>query len=70
MSDDSEKYLKALVYLQVQAQTGSSAFGRPEQLLQKAGFAVKEIADMLGKSPNAVSKVLARARGTSGGNDD
>lgn len=70
MPEDNEKYLKALVYLQVQSQTGVNAFGRPEQLLQKAGFSVKEIADMLGKSPNAVSKSLARARGTAGGSDE
>ena len=62
MSDTNEKYLRALVYFQVQAQTGVSAFGRPEQLLTRAGFSVAETAEMLGKSPNAISKALSRAK--------
>ncbi len=62
MSDPSEKYLKALVFLQVQAQTGVSSFGKPEVLLSRAGFSVKEVAEILGKSPNAVSKILSRTK--------
>jgi DNA-directed RNA polymerase specialized sigma24 family protein len=48
--------------LQLQALTGGAAYQKPEQLLERAGFAHKEIAEMLGKSPNAVTKTLIRAK--------
>lgn len=56
------KYMKALVYLQVQSLAGSSAFGKPEILLQKAGFKIREIAEILGKKEPAVAKTLSRAK--------
>jgi DNA-directed RNA polymerase specialized sigma24 family protein len=62
--DEMVKYLKALTFLQLQAVTGGAALQRPERLLERAGFAHKEIAEMLGKSPNAVTKILIRARAT------
>ncbi len=68
--DSIEKYLKALVFLQVQAQTGVSSFGKPEILLFRAGFSPKEIGEILGKSANAVSKILGRAKAAIGANDD
>ena len=60
--DEMLKYLKALTFLQLQTLTGGAAYQKPEQLLERAGFAHKEIADMLGKSPNAVTKTITRAR--------
>jgi DNA-directed RNA polymerase specialized sigma24 family protein len=60
--DEMIRYLKALTFLQLQALTGGAAYQKPEQLLERAGFAHKEIADMLGKSPNAVTKTIIRAR--------
>lgn len=61
MTDESLKYLRALVYLQLEARTGS-AFAKPELLLSQAGFSNKEIADMLGKSATAVAKAVSRAK--------
>lgn len=60
--DELVKYMKALVFLQLQAVTGSNAVGKPELLLSQAGFSHREIADMLGKKPPAVAKALSRAR--------
>ena len=60
--DEMIKYLKALTFLQLQALTGGTAYQKPEQLLERAGFAHREIAEMLGKSPNAVTKTLIRAK--------
>lgn len=56
------KYMRALVYLQVQQLTGAEAFAKPELLLERAGFQHQEIADILGKTKAAVSKTLSRAR--------
>jgi hypothetical protein len=56
------KYMKALVYLQVQSIAGTSAFGKPEVLLSKAGFKAREIGDILGKKEAAVAKTLSRAK--------
>ena len=59
--DDIAKYLKALVYLQVNQQSGGE-FGKPEVLLSRAGFKHKEIADILGKKEAAVAKTVSRAK--------
>ena len=55
------KYLRALVFLELEKQTGS-AFAKPELLLEKSGFAHKEIAEILGKKIGAVSKTISRAK--------
>jgi hypothetical protein len=60
--DEMVKYLKALVFLQLQSVTGGSAYSRPELLLERAGFSHKEIADVLGKTAAAVAKTISRAR--------
>lgn len=60
--DELIKYMKALVFLQVQALAGNSAFGKPEMLLHKAGFNNREIGEMLGKNENAVKQSLFRAK--------
>ncbi len=60
--DESEKYLKALVYLQIQAMSGGEAFQKPEVLLSRAGLANREIAEILGKNVPAVAKAIERAR--------
>jgi hypothetical protein len=60
--DEMVKYLKALTFLQLQTVTGGAAFQKPELLLERAGFTHKDIADMLGKSANAVTKTIIRAK--------
>lgn len=60
--DELVKYMKALVFLQVQAIAGSSAFGKPELLLHQAGFKNREIAEILGKKEPAVAKTISRAK--------
>jgi DNA-directed RNA polymerase specialized sigma24 family protein len=60
--DELVKYLKALVYLQVQTMSGGEAFQKPEVLLNRAGLATREIAEILGKSPAAVAKAIERAK--------
>jgi Sigma-70, region 4. len=60
--DELVKYLKALVYLQVQTMSGGEAFQKPEVLLNRAGLTTREIADILGKNPAAVAKAIERAK--------
>lgn len=60
--DELVKYLKALVYLQVQTMSGGEAFQKPELLLNRAGLTAREIADILGKNPAAVAKAIERAK--------
>jgi len=60
--DEMVKYLKALTFLQLQAITGGAAYRKPEQLLERAGFTHKEIGEMLGKTQNAVTLSLMRAK--------
>lgn len=60
--DELLKYMKALVYLQVQSLAGASSFGKPEVLLSKAGFKHREIADILGKNEAAVQKTISRSK--------
>src|SRR4051794_12790062 len=60
--DEMIKYLKALTFLQLQSMTGSSAFSKPELLLNRAGFTQKEIAGLLGKKESAVGMAIQRAK--------
>lgn len=55
------KYLKALVFLQVN-QRAEGVPAKPELLLQKAGLKVKEIAEILGKKESAVTMTISRAK--------
>jgi DNA-directed RNA polymerase specialized sigma24 family protein len=56
------KYLKALVFLQVQSMSGGEAFQKPELLLSRAGLTAREIAEALGKNQAAVAKAIERAK--------
>ena len=58
------KYMKALVYLQAQLISSGEAGVKAEVLLARAGFAYKEIADIMGKSEMAVAKTVSRAKGS------
>jgi DNA-directed RNA polymerase specialized sigma24 family protein len=56
------KYLRAMVFLQVQALSGGEAFQKPELLLSRAGLTAREIAEALGKNQAAVAKAIERAK--------
>jgi hypothetical protein len=56
------KYLKALVFLQVQTLSGGEGFQKPELLLSRAGLTAREIAEVLGKNQAAVAKAIVRAK--------
>jgi hypothetical protein len=60
--DEMIKYLRALVFLQLQGQTEDSGFLKSELLLDRAGFSTREIAEFLGKKEPAVSKTIQRAK--------
>jgi DNA-directed RNA polymerase specialized sigma24 family protein len=62
MDEEILKYLKVLVYLQARAQFGGDEESKPEVALHKAGLSREEIADLLGKSTNAVNKTIQRSR--------
>jgi hypothetical protein len=59
--DELVKYMKALLLLQLHTNEEGLAM-KPEVLLAKAGFAHKEIADLLGKNQAAVSKAISRSQ--------
>lgn len=56
------KYLRALVFLQVQQMSGEDAFQKPELLLSRAGFTAREVAEIMGKNQAAVAKAIVRAK--------
>lgn len=60
--DEVVRYLKAIMLLQLRQFSEESESVKPEVLLLKAGFTHREIADFLGKSPDAVSKTISRAK--------
>jgi DNA-directed RNA polymerase specialized sigma24 family protein len=60
--DELVKYLRALVFLQVQTLSGGEAFQKPELLLSRAGLTAREIAEALGKNQAAVAKSIERAK--------
>ena len=60
--EETVKYLRALTFLQLQSLTDGTSFSKLEVLLERAGFTIKEIADLLNKSEAAVAKSLQRAR--------
>jgi hypothetical protein len=56
-------YLKALLLLQLEALRNEEIFeAKPELLLDRAGIDKKEIAEMLGKTYEAVTKTITRAK--------
>ena len=59
--DESIRYLKALVLIQLHTGRDELAI-KPEILLARAGIANKEIAEMLGKKVDAVTKTIQRGR--------
>ena len=58
---DLARSTKALLLMQLQAQVGPEQREKPEVLLARAGFAAREIAQLLGKNPAAVAKSIQRA---------
>jgi DNA-directed RNA polymerase specialized sigma24 family protein len=60
--DELIRYVRALVYLEVQQMTGEAAPLKSEVLLERAGLSKKEIADILDKNETAIAKSLSRAR--------
>ena len=57
-------YLKALLLLQLEALRNEEIFeAKPELLLDRAGIDRKEIAEMLGKTYEAVVKTINRGKG-------
>lgn len=55
------KYTRALLLLQVQAQSKTEDLVKPEILLARAGLTARDIADLLGKNAAAVAKAIQRA---------
>lgn len=58
---DLVRYTKALIGIQIQAMSKNEDPVKPEILMARAGLPAKEIADLLGKSPDAVKKTIQRA---------
>lgn len=58
---DLTKSMKALLLVQLQAQIAPDDREKPEVLLSRAGFAVREIAELLQKSQAAVAKSIQRS---------
>jgi hypothetical protein len=56
------KYLKANLILQLHKDNEDASSTRPEDLLLRAGFSVKEISDLTGKKYDTVQKMFARAK--------
>lgn len=67
--EELTKYMRALVYLQVEAMAEGRAFRKPELLLTQAGFSYTETASILNKSPNAVKMAVHRSKKASGQED-
>ena len=55
------KSTKALLLVQLQAQMEPAEREKPEVLLARAGFAAREIAQLLGKKQAAIAKAIQRA---------
>ena len=55
------QYMRALLLIQLSDRVGGSS-EKPELLLARAGFKVREIAELLGKSEAATSKSISRAK--------
>lgn len=64
--EELEKYLKALVLLQLRDPAEDGLAQKPELLLSKAGFTTAEVAEILGKSKAAAAKAINRAKRAEG----
>jgi hypothetical protein len=60
--DESLRYLKALVILQVAVLEQLGGSSKPEVLLDRAGLAIREIAELTDRSYDAVAQTLSRQR--------
>jgi DNA-directed RNA polymerase specialized sigma24 family protein len=60
-TDELIKYTKALLVLELQSLNKTEDPVKPEILLARAGLTAREIAELLGKNPTAVTKALQRA---------
>jgi DNA-directed RNA polymerase specialized sigma24 family protein len=60
--DQLEKYLAALVLLELDRRRDDDGTENPVVLLARAGFAGPEIAAMLGKKAGTVNKAVQRAK--------
>jgi DNA-directed RNA polymerase specialized sigma24 family protein len=58
---DLVKYMKAILAVQLRSQDKSEIQEKPEILLSGIGLSPREIAGVLGKSPDAVKKTIQRA---------
>ena len=61
-NDESVKYLKAIMLLQLNQLMDEAERMKPEVVLTNAGFVQREIAEFLGKSQPAISKSISRAK--------
>lgn len=60
--DDSLRYLRALVVLQAATLEQLGGGPKPEVLLDRAGMSIREIADLTGRTYDAVAQTLSRER--------
>ena len=60
--DESLRYLKALVVLQAAVLEQLGGTPKPEVLLDRVGMGIKEIAELTGRSYDAVAQTLSRER--------
>lgn len=70
VQEDVIKYLRASLLLQLRQLSGDGSENlKPEILLNQAGFSHQEIADLLGKSYNAVKLTILRSKKNGKGNE-
>ena len=60
--EELEKYLRAIMLLQVQTMQASDQHFQPEVALARAGFQYVEIAKLINKEPNAIRMTVNRAQ--------
>lgn len=60
--DQLEKYLRALVLLELDSRRDANDTADPQILLSRAGFTGQEVAHLLNKKLAAVQKAVQRAR--------
>jgi len=63
MDEDTPKFLKALLLLEIQKAQQQENIPKLELLLYRAGFSNKEIADILQKKEGSVAVAVHRAKG-------
>lgn len=54
--DESTKYLRAMLFIQLQSLPGTMTFSKAELLLHRAGFGHKEISELLEKKKRLWSR--------------